>query len=298
MWVPVTGAIDSGTSFPGSPATGLPFFRTDLGSLFVYSGSSWLAVSSLAQLADVAVSSPANGQLLQFSSGAGKWVNATVPTGVSAYDAAVLAYGSLVHYWPMNDASGASAAADAKGGSNLTVNGTVRFGARPVTRDYETSVFFDNNTSDYLTFPSGMVPASGSYTIEWAASPVINGLLGNQCLFSLDAHTNGDIFFYGDISTNPVIFANAGASTKHFYSVVASGVPVIYHVTWDGSNSRYYANGGLILTDSGKFGQSGAGKIGTYASAVGPSYTGYLAKLAIYNVALTQAQILANAFNL
>lgn len=33
--------IDSGTSFPGSPASGDYFFRTDLGTLFRYNGATW-----------------------------------------------------------------------------------------------------------------------------------------------------------------------------------------------------------------------------------------------------------------
>lgn len=39
------GGIESGTSFPGSPATDALFYRTDLNLIFFYDGTRWLTVN-------------------------------------------------------------------------------------------------------------------------------------------------------------------------------------------------------------------------------------------------------------
>ncbi len=82
-WVaPGSGVtIGSGTAFPGSPSAGLPFYRTDLGALFLYIGSSWVNADSLSQLNDVAITSLANGQVLAWNATASKWENVALSTG-------------------------------------------------------------------------------------------------------------------------------------------------------------------------------------------------------------------------
>jgi hypothetical protein len=77
-WQPSGGSssVPHGTSFPGSPGSYELFFRDDLAALFVYNGTSWVNADSLAQLNDVAISSPANGQVLTYDSSSSKWVNA------------------------------------------------------------------------------------------------------------------------------------------------------------------------------------------------------------------------------
>lgn len=42
---PVTAGVEAGTSFPGSPATNLRYFRTDLGMEFYWDGTRWVSVT-------------------------------------------------------------------------------------------------------------------------------------------------------------------------------------------------------------------------------------------------------------
>lgn len=83
-WAPAGGSstpiVPSGTSFPGSPTSGQLFFRTDLLALFWYSGSAWKNADSIASLNDVALTSPANGDVLTYDSGSSTWKNAA-PSG-------------------------------------------------------------------------------------------------------------------------------------------------------------------------------------------------------------------------
>lgn len=45
-----TGAIANATSFPGSPITAQPLFRTDSNTLFIYNGGTWYSASQLSNL--------------------------------------------------------------------------------------------------------------------------------------------------------------------------------------------------------------------------------------------------------
>lgn len=43
----IGSVVSSGTSFPGSPANGQTFFRTDTGKLYLYDGTNWLQIGLL-----------------------------------------------------------------------------------------------------------------------------------------------------------------------------------------------------------------------------------------------------------
>lgn len=47
--------VPLGTSYPGSPATGELFFRTDLQALFIWTGSAWLSANTMQSLNDVSI---------------------------------------------------------------------------------------------------------------------------------------------------------------------------------------------------------------------------------------------------
>ena len=76
-----TIAIPHGSSFPGSPTSYEPFYRDDLHALFIWNTSAWVNADSLAQLNDVTLTSPANGDVLTYNSGAGKWENSAPSSG-------------------------------------------------------------------------------------------------------------------------------------------------------------------------------------------------------------------------
>jgi Protein of unknown function (DUF2793) len=80
--------------FPGgvwsdyTPKTGWLVFQESDATFYYWSGTAWTAIggggsSTLAGLTDVAVSSPANGDVLTYNSGASKWENAA-PSGGSS----------------------------------------------------------------------------------------------------------------------------------------------------------------------------------------------------------------------
>lgn len=44
------GSLAQGTSYPGSPVTGQIFYRTDLGQVYIYTGSGWAAIGATTQI--------------------------------------------------------------------------------------------------------------------------------------------------------------------------------------------------------------------------------------------------------
>jgi hypothetical protein len=68
------GGIDAGTSFPGSPATGDMFWRTDRALLYYYTGSQWLTVNEYTltlSMADIYVNNSGTGSASSATTGAG-----------------------------------------------------------------------------------------------------------------------------------------------------------------------------------------------------------------------------------
>jgi hypothetical protein len=70
-----TPTLAHGTSFPIAPLAYQMFYRDDLEALFIWNGSIWESSDSLAQLNDVDISSPTNGQVLTYDASSSKWVN-------------------------------------------------------------------------------------------------------------------------------------------------------------------------------------------------------------------------------
>lgn len=70
--------LPGGTSFPLTGTVGDLFYRTDLGSLYAYNGSTWEsgdAVTSISALTDVQLTNLANNQVLIYNSTQDRWVN-------------------------------------------------------------------------------------------------------------------------------------------------------------------------------------------------------------------------------
>ena len=291
---PSAAGISSGTSFPGSPTTGQQFFRTDLGAMFWYSGSAWLNVDSLKQLEDVSLSSPSTNQVLAFNGSA--WVNKTIGPLISNYDSVILAESSLTHYWPMNEAVGATAAVDAKGSSNMTAHGAAAFGSRPMTRDGESSVLFQGvSTSDYLDFPSGVLTSSGLFSLEMIISGIwiFNTV---QVFFSLSSGNQLDI--YAENASSDRVFLNIGGTggVVANNSQLSSGTPTHLTFVWTGASApTLYINAVPRLTGSGvsRPVQASAGTVGMKQGASFP-FGGCVSKIAVYNDALTAAKVAAH----
>jgi hypothetical protein len=289
--VTVTVEIGTGTSYPGSPATGQLFFRTDLGALFIYGGSSWLACDSLAQLEDVSLSSLTSGQVLQYNGS--KWVNASIGSVLSSYDATIAAESSLTHFWKLNDAAGSTSAVDSKGSSNLTQNGTVVFGSKPITRDGETSALFDGNVANYLTLPSGVLPSGATaFSVEMVIQ-MVEQASANIVWFS--ACSGNELDIYNDQTTYKVVLNLAGTGgAQTGPNIMRGGTPYHLVFTQDGNTSNILYVNGIAMTQAfarGTF--SGTGAVGQKTGGNFPFF-GQMAKLATYNAKLTAAQVRAH----
>ncbi len=68
-----------------SPATGLQVYNTTTNALNIYNGTSWGGVGggTLASLSDTTITTPANNDILQYSSGTSKWVNTPLVSAVA-----------------------------------------------------------------------------------------------------------------------------------------------------------------------------------------------------------------------
>jgi len=251
-------------------------------------------------------------------SGSNITIAASGSGGGTNYNATILAEATLTHFWPLNDASGSTSAADAvsSGAVALPQNGTVNFGAPAITADLQTCLLLPGNTSDYLGFPNTpLIPASGDYTLEFILNTPLwypdvstqNGLMVPICI---DGGT-GLIFFisksYAGAVGAPldgiVLDVNGTASgtgaggygptialgrTFHIALVVSSG----------GVTTTMFVNAlpSQVIAAVGR--QASGGKVGTYGAATHYPYLGYMAKLAIYSSALTQASLLTHVANM
>jgi hypothetical protein len=201
----------------------------------------------------------------------------------STYDQTVLA-DSPTHYWPLNDASGSTSCADLKGGSALTVNGTVQLGVGGLINDGESGAYFPSSTSAYLSIPSGSLPAgSGSFSMEAWTQNYTGATVGwftpagGSCPQFISNSGQQDITVNGSI---------IGTTTPASYVVS-------FHVvlTYDGTTVKYYVNSVLQYSAAASITiTAGVGQVSSSAVA----WRGKAAKIAFYNTALTQSRVQAH----
>jgi hypothetical protein len=204
----------------------------------------------------------------------------------------------------MNDSNGASAAADAKGSVNLTVEGSgLVFGAPPITHDAETCLYFDGNGSDYLDFPNTpLIPASGDYTVEVVVNSPgwFPGI--TMFIFTSDSSYNVALAL---LNTESIV----GVNTPDAWDVLASGASgtgppgspshsTLMDIVASGSTTTLWVNAVPTSTVASAGRQSGIGKVGQSTATTIYPYLGYESKFAIYSSALTQAQMFTHLANL
>jgi hypothetical protein len=206
-WQPGGGSstpiVPSGSSFPGSPTSGQLYYRTDLLALFWYSGSAWKNADSIASLNDVALTSPANGDVLTYDSGSSTWKNAApsgggvssldsitgaitlvagtgiaindntpssgdieivATSGFQSYDSVILGESSLVAYYKMGETSGTTLT-DSKGTNNGTYAGTFQLAVPLGIPDGSKGVYFDGLSG--VAHAGSGVTISGAFTFEF-----------------------------------------------------------------------------------------------------------------------------------
>ncbi len=164
---------------------------------------------------------------------------------IASYDTTVLTKLSLapVAYWKLDEAAGATTAADSSGnGYTLTVHGTVTFGEPSVVpTDSETSAQSDGSTGYLSGGPFALVPTGASpftllFCVKWSGSAAEQfvaqwgGGAGPGAFFDSKA-------FYAD--------NDVGSGTAATAALPAAGLPHLFGCVWDGSNMGVFFDGKL-----------------------------------------------------
>ena len=220
------------------------------------------------------------------------------------YDATVLAESSLVHYWKMQEAAGATSIADSKGSLTGTVNGGITFGAGGMFGNGVAPTF--NGSTGYISF-SSVWGTDAQWTYEaWVDitafhASLVSGILQNG---AFDGSTGGfsRVLISGTSSPGALNYAGNAISGVNGGSMSGS---TDYHVayTFNGTNVTGYLNAAVTAGPSARTpntpGKSVAfiGVLSAFNDVVantGTCLTGKICRVAYYNAALSGAQISAH----
>ena len=190
-----------------------------------------------------------------------------------------------IHAYQFDEASGDLL--DFVGSNDGTISGTPD---RELSDGYgngASAYGFDGST-DYITLGSNILNGASAYTIEAVIKKP--AVAASEIVFSeRDGASDGPALFL-DASERFTFRHNATSITG---SPIAADEVVHVQGTWDGSTLRLYVNGELQASDSDATAVSTTtvGRIGCRSTAVSLLLTGDIAHLAIYDSALSQAQI-------
>lgn len=233
--------------------------------------------------------------------------------GGATYDPVILAESSLLHYWPMSDAAGSTTLADVKGSAPMTISDTlsnVVLGRPGPVNDGTAGLTLmgtATKTNGIVTIPSGVLPATGDYTIEFIFRN--GGYLGAQSvqaafILDIDATSNLDLYIDGNRFGVPnELRGSAGGTIDNFRSTVSIAPNTVYHIaivanTATNTITRYLNGLPLPIRYSGTIGrQTGPGQLGSYIRTNDSNYYAYMGmveKFAIYGSALPAASIAAH----
>lgn len=228
------------------------------------------------------------------------------------YDSVVLATPGLLHYWPLNDASGSTTVADKKGSTNLALHGNVQLGAPPVCDDGETTARWLGTPvggglpvgveTDYIALPASVFPTSGPFTIELiVADGWMTGLITGAgvaiCNGGLPSDTGWDLYSSGGGTPEYTVSGLSGGDYTAVYFLNARTAHWV--LTCDGTSGstaiRTYINGWWLTSNSqsdygSMYNSAAGGYIGLRVDGTEP-FIGRIGKVAIYDEVLTQAQI-------
>jgi concanavalin A-like lectin/glucanase superfamily protein len=222
-----------------------------------------------------------------------------LPPASDSYDTAI-ASDSPVAYWRLNEPAGADGASDTSGYSRGAVPTGVTFGTSSPALPggmSGTSASFDGATSYLKSTWDG--PASSPLSFEFWANA--NGQTQTTNYPGFVSQGNPSSVLHGWTSTGSYGALQGGAANgSAFASVVSGAIPASgwFHVvvTYDGTTITLYYNGSSIGTPATLTGpmlpNTGAGiAIGVNQTAF---WKGLIAKVAVYNYALTGTQVLAH----
>lgn len=228
---------------------------------------------------------------------------ATPPTPMpNQYRDTILATSTLVSYWRLDEAPGATMAADSKDANNGTYHGGVTLGVPGLLHsDTDTAAQFDG-TSGYVGVPFALSLNPPKFTIE-ALVTVTGGAGGYRSIISsrdVEAGTGASFGYVLHLNPQNLWEAWAGDGSATFkaatVSTAATGGPHYVAVTYDGSQLTLYVD---------PADQTNPGMVGSVAVAYKPTtknefrigagvnekppqhfFPGVLDEVAIYNDAL------------
>jgi hypothetical protein len=229
---------------------------------------------------------------------------------MSTYSTAILATTGLVSYWQLNETSGTTAT-DSKGTNNGTYTGGYTLGSTGLTTASSTTplgtaVTF-NGTTAYITVPNStsLAITSNVSAEAWVKFTSFSGSSYNIVEKAFTSNTNPYVnYSLTTDGSNSGKFSFGIAVGTTFYNALSNTIPTTgqwYHVvgTYDGTNIRIYVNGLLdgILPVTGSIrNDSQVLTIGAYhrGTSFGQFFPGLIDEVAVYNVALSSTQVLAN----
>ena len=214
---------------------------------------------------------------------------------MSAYDTLILGEAGLLRYYPLNDAAGSTTAVDQKSSQNGTVSGSVTFGATSLLgQDAETAASFGGGSINIPT--TGLPTGSSPWSLEiWFQT---SNASSNYALLSMGTAANGETAGINQLSGGFGVFTWGGAG--HDIGPYGSSNTIDhFHIvgTFDGTTLTLYVNG--VAVGSGTPTTPNLIEAAAYIGAApnnGSITLGMLQKAAIYNVALTAAQV-SNHYN-
>jgi hypothetical protein len=205
------------------------------------------------------------------------------------YDTAILAESSLVHYWPLNELSGAPV--DHVGTGTLTLETGTYQGAAALGPDGEASVMMDGSGGGILGANS-LVPnlGTGPWAIEFVGTFI--GYTGSQgTVFVIDGTNNGPYLYLNVGSLSNSLAGYNGSTTTANGNVLGSRCHFVINVS--GNVLSLYVNGAFYLSQTVGPASSGNFSIGSNGAS-SQAMHGLVAKLAIYNNVLSLTQIAAH----
>ena len=233
-----------------SPVTGLQVYNTTTNALNIYNGTSWGGVGggTLASLSDATITSPANSDVLQYSSGTSKWVNTPLVSAV----AGAAGPSFLVH----------------KNGAAQSVAGSTN---TKITWSTETSDTNNNFASDRFT-PT----VAGKYLIQ--AHITTNEAIASGTVVLARIYKNGAAVASGQIGgsahsasgdVTAIIDMNGSTDYVEVYFYDTNASPAIY-----GPAEYTYFTGGLLapLASGTVAGTGSAGYVPVWTSGNAVTY--------------------------
>lgn len=203
---------------------------------------------------------------------------------MTAYDNIILSTAGLVHYWTLDEAMGASTAADSKGSQN---------GA---------------NTGVTAGFAGLLTDGSTCYSMATSGSEID---LGAALAYGPSLAHSLELWITRQSASFPYLFSSSnatdsagtsiwcdGSNQLHYNGLGLGFVPTTgttYHLVWC-SDGSFYVNGVLTMTIGTNWATNNTGLVHAYIGrpvdlSNGASWAGDIQKVAWYNVALTATQV-------